>query len=71
MSQQLAEIQRALGRIEGVVGEIKAGMARGAERTDKHDARLGKLENRQHWYAGIAAGIGTLLGIGGSHMLKP
>ena len=68
---ELADIQRALGRIEGTLGEIKDGVKRGSERMDKQDEKIGSLQNRQHWYAGIAAGIGALLGFGGTNLLKP
>ncbi|MCC6172089.1 MAG: hypothetical protein IT481_08675 [Gammaproteobacteria bacterium] len=71
MSEQLLhEIYRAVGRIEGDIASIRAGMDRGSERMDKADRRIAKVENRQHWYSGVAAAIGALLGVGGSHFPK-
>ena len=46
-------------------------MKRGTERMDKQDEKIGSLQNRQHWYAGIAAGIGAVLVFGGTNLLKP
>ena len=68
---EFADIQRALGRIEGKQDAMLAQLERGTERMDKHDEKIGKLQNRQHWYAGIAAGIGAVLGFGGTNLLKP
>jgi len=73
----LAEIRHALDSIRDAVtrtsqdvGWIKDGMEKSATRLDGHEERIGKLENRQHWYSGLSAAIGALLGIGGSHGVK-
>ena len=68
---EFADIQRALDRIEGKQDAMLAQLERGTERMDNQDEKIGALQNRQHWYAGIAAGIGALLGFGGSNLLKP
>jgi hypothetical protein len=62
MRIQLANIERAVGRIEGTLDTIKIGLGRGTDRMDKHDGRIRKLENRQHRSAGFAGGIGAMLG---------
>lgn len=69
-----SEIQRALGRVEGKLDSL-------LERMDGHEKvtgeRIGKVETavdkvqaRVHWYSGVAAAAGALLGFGGSHGIK-
>jgi hypothetical protein len=48
----LAELQRATGRIEGRLEEF-----------GELNLRVRKLENKQHFYSGIAAVIGSLVTI--------
>ena len=46
---ELADIQRALGRIEGKQDAMLAQLERGTERMDNQDEKIGKLQNRQYW----------------------
>lgn len=48
-------IERALGRIEGKLDELRASIDRQDERLDNHSSRLRAVENRQHWFLGIGA----------------
>lgn len=68
--QELAEIQRALGRIESALDAIKDDISSTAEKLDKHNDRLGSLERRQHWYSGFAAAVGAIIGVGSGHWTK-
>jgi hypothetical protein len=56
--------QRALGRIEGQMTALIAAQAAHAQATAARDAlfdhRIGKVEARQHWYAGAGAAVGGL-----------
>jgi hypothetical protein len=56
----MAEHGRTLGRIEGAVEAMQASLDDRKEAQGKLDARLRKVENRQHWYAGLVA-LGTFL----------
>lgn len=64
--QELAEIQRALGRIESALDAIKDDISSTAERLDKYNDRISGLERKQHWYSGFAAAVGALIGAAGS-----
>jgi hypothetical protein len=68
---ELAELQRSVGRVEGKLDTFIAQMAQQDDRTTDLEVRTRKVENRQHWYSGAAAVIGTLLGFGVEHGLKP
>lgn len=68
--QELAEIQRSLGRIESALDAIKEDISSTSEKLDKHSERLGSLERRQHWYSGFAAAIGAIIGVGSGHLPK-
>ena len=65
-----AEMQRSIGRIEGKLDTFLEQMKAQDDRTMKQEVRLRKVENRQHWYSGIGAAIGALLGALGVHGLK-
>ena len=67
---EFADIQRALGRIEGKQDAMLVQLERGTDRMDKHDKRIGSLERSRHWVTGVAAGIGALIGIGSGHLPK-
>jgi hypothetical protein len=71
MSEDWTEIQRALGRVEGKLDTALTGMSKQDARLDKQEERLGNVERRQWWVAGVFAAIGAALGIGGTHGLKP
>jgi len=62
MQQQLQDISRALGRLEGSIDTFIKQMAKQDERTTALDTRVGKVENRQHWYSGAGATLGALFG---------
>lgn len=62
LQDHVVRLAESAGRIEGKLDTFIAQMAVQDERTSKHDERIGKVENRQHWYAGVAAGLGALLG---------
>lgn len=65
-----SELQRTVGRIEGKLDTFIAQMATHDERTTRLEVRAGKIENRQHWYSGVGATIGLLLGAFGVHSAK-
>lgn len=62
------ELHRAVGRIEGKLDTFIAQMAAQDDRTTDLEVRTRKVESRQHWYSGVGAGIGILLGAAGSHL---
>lgn len=68
----VSELTRATGRIEGSLQSIESGMAahnlRDEKLFDAIEKRLRKVENRQHWYSGVGAVIGILIGLGGHKM---
>ena len=79
---RMDDVQRSLGRIEGMLGEMQklrlsdvdeARIERAKIETIQtlHAQRISSLEKRQHWYSGVAAGVGMLLGFGGDHLIKP
>ncbi len=53
------------------VAWIRDAMKRETERGDKLTERVGKVERRQYWYAGIFAAVLAALHIGGGSGLKP
>lgn len=59
------EIVKLLTEVRTDVRWIKQGMERGSKRMDAHDKAIASLKNRQHWYSGVAAGVGALLGFFG------
>jgi hypothetical protein len=74
---ELSELRRVVGEIHTTaiqtardVTWIKQGMDAGNTRMDSHAKRIGRIERRQHWYSGFAAALGTLLGAGGSHIIR-
>jgi hypothetical protein len=62
------ELQRTVGRIEGKLDTFIAQMGHQDNRTTELEVRTRKLENRQHWYGGVAAAIGALVGAVGGHV---
>lgn len=73
MSEDINEIHRSLGRVEGKLDSlIDSFDIDNEERNKKHDTlekRVSKIEAKQHWYAGAASAIGAIAGIflGGKH----
>lgn len=79
---RMDDVQRSLGRIEGKLDEMQRSRLADLEEARierarievvqvEHGKRISALEKRQHWYSGIAAGVGMLLGFGGDHLIKP
>ena len=56
------DVQRSLGRIEGKLDALNQTMASYSQRADKTESRVSKIENRQYWYAGASAVLGTIVG---------
>lgn len=59
MTNQLHEIQRSIGRIEGKLDQL-------IKDNDNLEPRMRKVENKQHYYGGAAAMIGLV----GSYLLN-
>lgn len=59
---QLANIQRSLGRVEGTLAAVTRNMIRGTQRMDDHEARTTKLEHKQMRSTGFAAGVAAVFG---------
>lgn len=59
----LAEQNRSLGRIEGALSAVKEGQATDKEERGHLDRRLRKVENKQHWYAGLGSMLGLIGGV--------
>lgn len=57
------EISRSLGRVEGKLDSLIETMKGRDDRADDLDRRVGKVENRLHWYSGAAAALGSLFGL--------
>lgn len=62
------ELQRTVGRIEGKLDTFIQQMAIQDKRTTDLEVRTRKVENRQHWYSGVAAAVGVALGMFGVHL---
>ena len=76
LTDHLIELLRELGDLKGTIGNTNGKidtfitqMALQDQRTTDIEVRLRKVENRQHWYSGIAAAAGALFGFGGAHTL--
>lgn len=63
----LQKISQDLGRVEGKIDTFIAQMQAADDRAAKLAERVGKVENRQHWYSGMAAAIGAMLGLATGH----
>lgn len=63
----LAELNRAIGRVEGKLDTFIEQMKTQDERATNVEVRMRKVENRQHWYSGVAAAIGMLITSAGMH----
>jgi len=64
----LPELHRAIGRVEGKLDTFIEQMKAQDNRTIELEVRTRKVENRQHWYSGLGAAIGLLLGSFGAHV---
>lgn len=67
--RELGDVKRELGETNGKINTFIAQMAVQDTRVTDVEVRLRKVENRQHWYSGIGAAIGMLLGFGGARSL--
>lgn len=67
---KIDEIHALAIRTANDVGWVRETMKDHAKTMDEHRKAITALQHRQHWYSGIAAGIGTLLGVGGSHVFR-
>lgn len=70
MAGKVDETHTIVHEMKGKLETFIDQMAKADERHSKLEARTGKLENRQHFYAGIAAFAGVVLGAFGVHV-KP
>lgn len=68
LSDKVDRLVETAARTDTNVSWIRNEMSR---RVDDHEDRLRKVEGRQWWIAGAFTTIGALLGIGGTHGLKP
>ena len=67
MGNELSDIHRALGRIEGRLEQIDGKLDRASERMDAQDERLRGVERSQAHAAGRQSVIGSIAGmIGGA-----
>jgi len=64
----IGELRQSTGRVEGQLGTFIGQMKVQDDRTTEHDVRIRKVENRQHWYSGVAAAVGALAGAMGVHL---
>lgn len=71
LRKEVGEIRELAARTDTNVNWLRGAFGHIVQRTDKHDERLGKVERRQFWVAGVFAAIGALLGFGGGNGLKP
>lgn len=62
MQSSVSDLHKSVGRLEGKVDTFIEQMKAQDNRTIAHDVRLGKLENRQYWWAGVAAAFGAVVG---------
>jgi hypothetical protein len=65
---QIAEMHRAIGRMEGKLDHVLEERKAERERLLDIEGRTRKVENRQHWYSGAGAILGALLGAVGVHV---
>ena len=59
----VATLMESVARVEGKLDTYLKQMETQDNRTTELEVRTRKVENRQHWYAGGAAGIGATFGV--------
>ncbi len=64
------ELHQQLGRIEGKLDAAMSSMSRAHERLDKHDDKIGALENFQAKAIGYAAAAATVVSLAGNYIIK-
>lgn len=61
LTSHVMQIKETVGQISGkldsAIAEGQSRESRVDKRLDRHSSRLTKVEHKQHWYAGAAAGI--------------
>lgn len=57
-----AQLMEKLARVEGKLDTFLKQMETQDNRTTALEVRTRKVENRQHWYAGVTAAIGAIAG---------
>lgn len=57
------ELHRSLGRVEGKLDSLIESFGGQDKRHEELDRRVGRVEQRQHWYSGAATIIGAIIGI--------
>jgi hypothetical protein len=62
LSDHLAKIERAIGRVEGTVEAIKETLERGANTLERHDQRITKLEHGNLRNTSFTAGVSSVFG---------
>lgn len=62
IKEQLASLQRDLGRIEGKFDAVISNMAAHALAVSDHDRRMRSIENRQYWFSGFTGFLGAIIG---------
>lgn len=70
VTNQLADMHRSVGRIEGKLDLLLESIADDRARTAELAARTGKVEKRQSWYDGGLALIAVILAALGVHHVK-
>lgn len=58
-----ADILLAVGNLQGTAEGIKDKLDSHEKRMDSHSGRIGKIERRQAWWAGGAAGVGAIIAL--------
>lgn len=65
---EIADIMHCLGRLEGKQDAILANHAEHVKRLNDHATRIGKLEKRMAWYAGVAAVLAAAFSLAVRHL---
>jgi hypothetical protein len=65
MHRSIMTLSGQVGELNGKVGTFIKQMESQDDRTAAHDRRIGKVENRQHWYSGAGAVLGAIFGVVG------
>jgi hypothetical protein len=68
---EFGDAKEKWGRTDGKLDTFIEQLKVQDDRANKLEARVRRIENTQHWWGGIGAGIGTLLGFGASKLHLP
>jgi len=69
-ANDLSELQRAIGRVEGKMDTFIAQMQAHDDRTTGLEVRTRNVENKQYWLSGLGSAVGYLVGILSTHNFK-